>query len=207
MPDEYKQILVQNVESVVPNSHSIMLNNVSDEHKGWFTFAEIETKYFISKVLNDDSICIDVGANIGMYSLLFLQLSPSSKVIAFEPSSNFRFLNQNIPDEFKERFEAFQIALGDKDAIVEEEMWESFGHRKVKENFQFNKLDTFLDTNPTKKIDFIKIDTDGFEIQILEGAIEALSKYLPIIIIESDPDPKSGQSAGRIAEILKGIGY
>jgi len=207
MSDGYKQILVQNVESVVPNSRPVTLNNVSNEHKGWFTFAEIETKYFISKVLNDDSICIDIGANIGMYSLLFLQLSSSSKVIAFEPSSNFGFLNQNIPDEFKDRFHAVQIALGDKNGSVEEEIWESFGHNKVKDIFEFATLDAFLERNPVDKIDIIKIDTDGFETQILTGAINSLMKYSPLLIIESDPDPKSGQNSEKISITLKSLGY
>ena len=92
MPGEYKQILIQNVESVVPKAPPVVLNNVSQEHAGWFTFAEIETKYFLTRILQHDSVCFDVGANIGLYSLLFLQQSPESQVFAFEPSSNFRFL-------------------------------------------------------------------------------------------------------------------
>lgn len=207
MAEQYKQILVQNVESVVPNSPSLILNNVSIEHSGWYTFAEIETKFFISKILDEDSVCIDIGANIGMYSLLFLQLAPSSKVIAFEPSSNFRFLNENIPSNLERRFEAFQIALGDTDGVVEEEIWESFGHKKVREKFHFSKLDTFLESKPLHKIDVIKIDTDGFEIQILRGAKNSLSKFRPLVIIESDPDRGSGQSSEAIKEIFKDLRY
>jgi FkbM family methyltransferase len=207
MSEKYNQILLHNVESVVPNSSSITLNNVSSEHKGWFAFAEIETKYFISRFLKDDSICIDVGANIGMYSLLFLQLSPSSKVIAFEPTSNFNFLQENIPGKFKVRFQSFQVALGDKDGVVEAEIWESFGHKKVKDYFRFSKLDTFLEKHPVDKIDLIKIDTDGFEIQILLGAINTIARYVPLIIIESDSEIGSGQSRKKIGEILTNLGY
>ncbi len=183
------------------------MNNVSAEHKWWYTFAEIQTKYFISKVLSEDSICIDIGANVGMYSLLFLQLSSSSKVIAFEPSSNFKFLLENIPDKFRNRFQAFKVALGDKNGIAEGEIWESFGHKEVKDNFKFSTLDSFLETNPVERIDMVKIDTDGFETQILRGAVNVLMKFQPLIIIESDSGPESGQSSQVISEMLMGLGY
>jgi FkbM family methyltransferase len=207
MPDAYKQLLVQNVESVVPNSQAVILNNVSSEHAGWFTFAEIETKHFLTKSLKKDSICFDVGANIGLYSLFFLQQSSDSKVFAFEPSSNFRFLEQNIPEFLKNRFQAFNLGLGDVDGVSENEIWESFGHKKVKVSVNFSTLDTFLKHNPVERIDFLKIDTDGFETQILRGAGETLLKYRPLIIIESDGSSEGGQSFVEIDLTLNRLGY
>lgn len=207
MYDEYQQILVQNVKSIVPNFPPVILNNVSQEHAGWFTFAEIETKHFVTRAIKNNSICFDVGANIGLYSLVFLNSSPSSTVFAFEPSSNFRFLNQNIPIGLRSRFQAFQIGLGHVDGIFETEIWESFGYKKVKINANFSTLDTFLKHNPTKRIDILKIDTDGFEIQILNGAVESLLKYRPLIIIESDGSIEGGQSFIKIDLILNRLGY
>ena len=207
MPEEYKQILVQNVESVVPNAAPIILNNVSREHAGWFTFAEIETKYFLTRVLQNDSVCFDVGANIGLYSILFLQQSPESQVFAFEPSSNFKFLEQNIPHRFKERFHAFQLGLGDKNGVFENEIWESFGHKKVKDNFSFATLDRFVENHLVYKIDVLKIDTDGFETQILDGSLETLRKFHPLMVIETDESLESGQSSLRIKLALDELGY
>ena len=207
MPEEYKQILLQNVESVVPNAQPVVLNNVSQEHAGWFTFAEIETKYFLTRVLQNDSVCFDVGANVGLYSLFFLQQSPGSQVFAFEPSSNFKFLEQNIPPKFKERFHAFQLGLADKDGVFENEIWESFGHKKVKDYFNFSTLDKFLESHLVNKIDILKIDTDGFETQILDGGLETLRNYHPLVVIESDESMESGQSSARIEMALNGLGY
>ena len=204
---EYEQILMQDVESVIPNSSSLILNNVSQEHAGWFTFAELETKHFITQVIGDNSICFDVGANIGLYSLLFLQQSPGSTVFAFEPSANFKYLDQNIPIRFKSRFHPFQIALGDVNGVFEDEIWESYGHKKVKQKFEFSTLDSFLQRFPVNKIDVIKVDTDGFETQILNGAVETLSKFHPLIVIESDGDTESDQGFSKIASVLKGLGY
>jgi FkbM family methyltransferase len=207
MPEEYKQILVQNVESVVPNAAPIILNNVSREHAGWFTFAEIETKYFLTRVLQNDSVCFDVGANIGLYSILFLQQSPESQVFAFEPSTNFKFLEQNIPQRLKERFHAFQLGLGDKNGVFENEIWESFGHKKVKDNFNFATLDRFVENHLVNKIDVLKIDTDGFETQILDGSLETLHKFHPLIVIETDESLESGQSSPKIKLALDELGY
>ncbi len=204
---EYKKNLIQNVESVIPNSSSLILNNVSQEHAAWFTFAEIETKSFINKVIENDSICFDVGANVGLYSLLFLKQSPGSEIYAFEPSVNFDYLCQNIPISFKNRFHPFQIALGDKNGIFEDEIWESYGHNKVKQKLEFSTLDSFLQRYPVNKIDVLKIDTDGFETQILKGAVKTLSRFHPLTIIEFDEDAKSGQYFGELDIALTDLGF
>ena len=56
-------------------------------------------------------------------------------------------------------------------------------------NFNVTTLDTFIEENFTEnKIDLIKIDVEGFEYQVLIGAKDTLTKYNPIIIIESFND-------------------
>ena len=207
MTENYHQILVQNVLSLVPNSNPIELNYVSQEHRGWFAFAEIETKHFLTKILKDDAVLLDVGANIGMYSALFLQLSSQSQVYAFEPSSNFQFLQKNIPGQLKSRFKAYKVALGDINEMVVSEIWESYGHNKVKDRFQFLTLDKFCESEQLKKIDLVKIDTDGFETQILQGGGNTFSRLRPILIIESEPNSDSGQSFQKIDAIMQNLDY
>ena len=53
----------------------------------------------------------------------------------------------------------------------------------------------------------MKIDTDGFETQILDGALETLRKYRPVIVIESHESMESGQSSVRIEMALNGLDY
>ena len=53
----------------------------------------------------------------------------------------------------------------------------------------------------------MKIDTDGFETQILDGAYETLRKFHPLIVIETDESPESGQSSARIELVLNELGY
>jgi FkbM family methyltransferase len=144
------------------------LNYVSQEHCGWFAFTEIETKHFLVKFLRDDAVLVDVGANIEMYSALFLQLSSKSQVYAVEPSSNFQFLEKKIPRQLKSRFKVFQVALGDINGMVVSEIWEAYGHNKVKDYFQSLTFDKFCESEQLEKIDLVKIDTDGYETQILK---------------------------------------
>jgi FkbM family methyltransferase len=205
--NEYKRVLINDVESIVPNSKSVMLNGVSQEHHGWFAFAELETKFFVSRVIGNNFVCIDVGANLGLYSLLFLQESATSRVISFEPSSNFEQLIQNISSVYSGRFDAFQIALGDVDGEIESEIWESYGYNKIKGKFNFNRLDTILEEKKITAVDIIKIDTDGFEVQILNGALRTIKKHHPLVIIESSKDLESGQNFQKIHSYFKDLNY
>src|SRR3990167_6694466 len=74
-----------------------------------------ESKLLI-KNIKDGDIVIDVGANIGYYTLLFAKkVGENGKVFAFEPdSASFAILEKNIKDNKFRNVEAFNIALSDK---------------------------------------------------------------------------------------------
>lgn len=70
-------------------------------------------------------------------------------------------------------------------------------------------VDKFVSDNAIQKIDFVKIDVEGFEMNVLKGAVETLKKYLPALFIELNDKSLQcqGSSAADLVGFLKNLGY
>jgi len=141
--------------------------------------------FFIS-YLREGDIVIDVGANIGTLTLLSASLTKEEgKVYSFEPNSRtYKYLLKNIKLNGFNNVETFCMALGDKTAIAEladlrsDDMNHILSHKS--ENIRtikikLSKLDNLL-TSSIKRINLLKIDTEGYELFVLKGAENVLDK-------------------------------
>jgi FkbM family methyltransferase len=150
-------------------------------------YGELDTK-IIREEIHEGDIVIDVGANIGYYTLIFAQLVGSSgKVFAFEPESkNFEILKKNIEINNYPNIVAEQKIVSDKSGIVKLFIAEHgiVGHRinQQKSSQKFIEVESIILDNYIKKlnldnkINFIKIDVEGSEPKVLEGAKEIMQK-------------------------------
>jgi len=128
---------------------------------------------------------IDIGAQYGDYAILCSKIY-KAKVYTFEPlSQNFKEILQNIKLNGlkKDSIKAFNVALGNanKTAMLSysgEMANNSNKGEKIKTTFK--KLDSYK-----LKADLLKIDVEGFELNVLDGAIKTIKKYHPRIIIET----------------------
>ena len=155
-------------------------------------------KKFLDKIMHNKALlCIDVGANIGEYSKYILENS-DSKVIAFEPMpSSFKKLKK-IKNIFGDRLDAYNIGIGKKEETrnlyydKNNLQWANFNSELKKIDYLKNSkksvkckistLDNFLSKNKKlslKKIDLLKIDTEGFELEVLIGAKKTIKKFKP----------------------------
>lgn len=161
-----------------------------------------ETELILRQVKKGD-VVIDVGANIGYYTILLAdKIGPSGKVYAFEPDSkNFEILEKNIEINKLSNVILVKAALSSQKGV--KKLYKSaenygdhrmFGKEKKRENEEVKtvKLDDFL-KNKEKKVDFLKIDTQGWEPAVFDGAKEIVEKNKPIIFFEYSP--KSYQAA------------
>lgn len=163
-----------------------------------------------------NSVLIDIGANIGLFSLYAAK--KKHKVIAIEPESlNFACLNLNIKDnDLNDKISAFPIALNDKFEISNLNLSVmKFGGSGSTFDRQINDrgeyfcpiykqgsisctLDDFLEKTKTVP-NYIKIDVDGNELKVIQGMTETLKKNeLKSICIELNPDFKEHQEVVKI---------
>ena len=150
-------------------------------------FYENDIGLFLTRIVSPKDTCVDIGANIGMHSLLMSSLvGPAGKVIAFEPEKeSSREFRANIKLNKFSNIKLKEIILGENSG--EEVFFHSASHdlgtsyavkEPNNENLDWQKLKTStLDKEINEKqIKVVKIDTEGFEGKILRGSQSLLKK-------------------------------
>ena len=156
---------------------------------------------FIS--LTSNAVIFDIGANIGSMALKFAQLVPNGWIYAFEPTNyafNKLLRNLSLNSDLAKRIVPIQLFVSDKTQknhkIKAHSSWKVDGtasnthpiHGGIihsAESILAITIDEFCFKNEIYRLDLIKIDTDGHELQVLTGARGAIEKYLPYIIFEA----------------------
>jgi FkbM family methyltransferase len=153
--------------------------------------------------LKPDAVIFDVGANVGIMSLQFAQSVPSGSIYSFEPThyalSKFKRnleLNPALAKNIKVINSFVSAKNSDNADIKAFSSWKVDGansnnihpvHRgtaKSTEGVPAITLNNFCEKNQISRLDFIKIDTDGHEFEVMQGAKEAIARYRPKIIFE-----------------------
>ena len=134
-------------------------------------------------IKNRKHTAIDIGGHCGFWS--FYLGGNFKKVYAFEPVEIFReCFKKNIPHE---NVELLPVALGNENGFVSMNVeLENTGATHVSSNTNdLNKVELKkLDDYELTDVDFIKIDVEGYENQVVLGAKETLLRNKPIIIVE-----------------------
>jgi FkbM family methyltransferase len=148
----------------------------------------IAERHVLRELLTPGMRAVDVGANIGYYALLLANvLGPQGSIICFEPEpANVAELNRNIAANGLDNVEVIAKAVGNADGIASFSSGINSGiARDGKGDFTCPvcRLDTVL----TSHVDFIKIDVEGHECQVLEGAQRILRQHHPTLFVEVHP--------------------
>lgn len=222
----YPLNLFKNVTRKVKINNNIIFSlNINDWVQenlyflGEYEKAELKT---LDIFLKEDSTFIDLGANIGLYTLYASRLvGKKGHVISFEPfKENYKTLIKNISLNECSNILAENLAISKKNEIINL-YWNvedrNLGMVSTTYNIKNSKseianavsLDYYFKKNNIGRIDFIKIDIEGFEYQALLGMKEILSNYNPILLIEILPEKGSSElsNAFRIANFLKEFNY
>ena len=171
-------------------------------------------KKFLEQVLKPGGLIVDVGANIGMISIRSAKLAgPSGRVIAIEPNPNIApFCKENIRLNGLENVTVFQTALGAQEGFISFHCDRSDDCSHVVESggvtVPITTLDKIMEVEPTREIDLLKIDVEGFEMTVLESAPKSL-KRTQMIYVEVDAEnyAQYGRRTTEVTELLNASGF
>lgn len=152
----------------------------------------------ISRLLKKDSVCFDIGANIGTITLALSLICPYGKIYSFEASkSNFAFLKLNINKNRLKNIELVNKAISDDNGTIAFSYVDRFaggsffsttgvqdGSTEIVDSI---RLDDWVKENKIDRVDFIKLDVEGSEIKAIDGAVNVLSILKPDMIVEVNP--------------------
>ena len=187
--------LVDGVRVVVPDSLDLITPYVLREQQDWF---EDEIK-FLRRMLQPGQKVIDIGANYGVYTLSMAQaVGPTGRVWAFEPaSSTASLLAESIsangfPQITLERSAVSSISGTAQLSLNENSELNALVHGKPLTNdgeiVPLVTLDDCLGTYGWQDIEFVKIDAEGEEANILKGGERCFSELSPLVQYEIKAD-------------------
>ncbi len=188
---------------------------------------EAETQFLAGLGLNGATV-YDVGSNIGSHALLFRRLvGPAGAVHAFEPDPIYRraLLDLVVLNRLG-NVEVHGWALGAgpgtaelvipdprrvrASATLQPELIEIFGDAEVRRaTVRVGRLDDVIDAFGLPKPDLIKVDVEGFECEVVEGAANTLKSARPQLFIEvhgATPDAQR-ERGRRLLQQLEALGY
>ena len=211
---QYKKGTVRKVE-IDGVRYELDISDIMDWYI-YFGFKDVaRAKLF--DITNKGEVIIDVGANIGGTTLNFAKIvGPRGKVYSFEPDPiNYKTIKTNVNLNTFENIVLNNLGLGNvagsfKIFTVDENnkgMNRIVGNKFSGDDYRGIRvitLDAYFKENDIQSVDLIKIDVEGFEFNVLKGAIEVVKKFHPKFFIELDDSNLREQksSAKELVEYL-----
>ena len=142
-----------------------------------------------------DTVCVDVGANVGLHTLELSEcVGNSGKVLAYEPDSyNFSLLTKNILLNAATNVVAERIAIGEsnREGLLWHNSWNLGDHRveqharpgECYDSVSIRALDSVTMSIPPGKIGLIKVDTQGYDFFVLKGMAKTLERNPQVVLV------------------------
>jgi FkbM family methyltransferase len=171
----------------------------------------------VLKLLKPGSTFIDIGANIGDFSLLAASVAGSAgRVLAFEPeSTNCGLMKRNIELNGYKNIEVFQLALSDSNGEASLYLGDRCDYHSLLRDQPERKagviavktrtLDSFLEEFGQNRVDMIKVDVEGAELEVLRGAREVLRRN-PDVVLLLELHPPLGVNPAEVCDFLSHLG-
>ena len=199
-----KIIQIQNSLFYLPNYDECFLQKCIYNANDYFGKKELIA---MGSYMNEDSFVIDIGANIGNHTLYFANECHVRKIYAFEPVPyTYEVLVKNIEiNRLENKVSTFCMGMSDSvtDAVIKIYDLKNIGGTRLKPAETGGiKLVTLDSLNIDEKIDFIKIDVETMDREVLHGSKETIIKYKPVVCVESfDSEYKETKA------FLESLGY
>lgn len=166
--------------------------------------------------ISETSFVLDIGANLGLHSIYFAGLAKDGCILAFEPSmATFKLLISNVANI--SNVVPINLAVSDDGKIADfyhtaDNAYSSLIDTKRKEVVSVIKVpcmrvDDVVSGLRLNRVDFVKIDVEGLEFEVLKGMAEVIAKYQPAIFCEIYKGKKSNQQPDETVQFLIEKGY
>ena len=221
-----KRIFLRNKEEkIVVNGYEMYVNpndkGISEELAMFKIHEPLNTK-FLSEQLQEGMICLDIGANLGYFTFLeSLKIGKTGRVISVEPApSTFELFEKNIKLQKHQNISSYNFAFSDKESTVDFFISNSSNWSRIiaeKDTYHGDKgdiikikcrtIDNFIKELELKKLDLIRVDLEGYEFEIFEGAQKTLSELKPMLQIEVHRDFMGIKKSLIFLKNMKDLGY
>jgi FkbM family methyltransferase len=187
-----KQIQVQDTPLTI-------MGPSNDPYFAHFNLADRTNDFLLhiaKSYLRPDAVILDVGANLGVTSAIFSVSAPRGQIFSFEPSpSIYPYLLKTIAANDIKNCVPFQLALGAQSGQLEffdNSASASASHLVVKDvtlgghthKVEVSTLDQVVKENSISRLDLIKIDVEGLELDVLNGGRRTLESMKPAVFLE-----------------------
>lgn len=211
-------------DHIILNRNGINYELNRSDYMQWSIFANFKEPIYevVDEYLNDGVSFLDIGANIGTFSLNVARNARNKgiqdiQIIAFEPNPFItkKFsINLDINPDIKSFIKLNELACGDKKKEVNLVYNQAnSGGGKICEDkgtpVDMVRLDDYLNEITKKRIRFLKIDVEGFEPKVLDGAKQIIFNYRPVIYMEVTDEwyKMNGSNAQNVINSLKNLNY
>lgn len=191
------------------------ISTVTETYGEW---ADLEID-LLTSLLDPDDIVIDVGANLGLVTVPLARAVPRGRVLAFEPQRILYYgLCGNIVLNACANVYASHAAVGDRDGWIEvpefdfdRDTMRNYGatslldgHAGVpRSRTMIVRLDTAVPDDLPRPIRLIKVDAEGMERQVLQGAAKVVERDRPFLFLECNERARGGA----LLRLVQELGY
>lgn len=198
-----------------------------EKRRSWLSW---DRRVYLSLVRSGD-VVFDIGANVGAHTVLFSHLvGPRGRVLAFEPvppnvdrlrdtlRRRRRFPNVTVldvavgnPGTIREKV-VISAPAGDLTqaslAVQSAGSWQD-RHDTDQYSVSITSLDAELKSSPVQRVDFLKIDVEGAELEVLKGAAATISRFAPLIYCEifEEWTMAFGYTPADLLRFVRSLGY
>jgi FkbM family methyltransferase len=154
----------------------------------------------IKRIVRPGAVVFDIGANIGVYTLVMSrQVGDYGRVYAFEPQhQEFNKLRENVSLNRLANVRLMACALSDQpgtatlyshsgevaNRAASSLRLERVSGNAISQAVELSTIDQIIQTEKVERLDFLKIDTEGHDFRVLQGAQASISRFRPHVIFE-----------------------
>lgn len=214
-----KNVVFELVERNGKVAYKTSFNNISLlTNEALYQIVEDFNYYQHFYKVQPNDVVIDAGANCGHLSIFFSKLAgPNGKIIAFEPDKfNIERIESNIKlnDGLASNIKIEDLLLWDKNELIDfyeagtvgsSAVWMPDNEHCVKK--QAVRIDDWVIENNVQKLDFIKMDIEGAEIEALDGCIKTIETLKPNFAIASYHIVNDEQTYIKVEQFFASMDY